>query len=317
MRSDTLYFDSGSATLDTQAVDVLERFVAPINASDRLYLTAHTDAVGLPSFNEDLARRRAETAQNLLQAKWPKEATVIQTFGERTPVADNETDQGRQRNRRVTLDYFREVPFLALNGQVLSQNGNRIPNAKVLVRARAFTDTIQTDSSGRYTLALPTDSIVGIDVYAKGYFLATKMLKVRPPAQEQLQITLPKADIGAIADIANLYFVGDKAVLLERSAPELPRVKRFMEVNPHLIVEIAGHVNFPHLPPVTENTFPWDLSVRRAKLVYDYLLQEGIPAEQLTYRGYGNHEMRFPKANTAAEQEANRRVEIRVIGELD
>ncbi|MEM1216129.1 MAG: OmpA family protein [Bacteroidota bacterium] len=224
---------------------------------------------------------------------------------------------GRQRNRRVSLDYYQEIPFLTLTGQALDRDGRGIANASIRVHARSFTDTLQADASGRYALQLPKDTILGIDVYAKGYFLETQMVKVQPQASESLTITLPKADVGAVADIANLYFVGDMAVLLPRSEPELPRVKRFMEVNPHLKVEIAGHVNYPNTPPVPQTSDEWDLSVRRARLVYDYLLSAGIPAAQLTYQGYGNHEMRFPRARSSEQQAANRRVEIRVVGELE
>jgi flagellar motor protein MotB len=89
-----------------------------------------------------------------------------------------------------------------------------------------------------------------------------------------------------------------------------------MEINPHLIIEIAGHVNVPNQPPISKENPSWDLSLRRAKMVYDYLIEEGIPAEQLSYKPYGNHEMRFPDARSEIKQAANRRVEIRVIGTL-
>jgi outer membrane protein OmpA-like peptidoglycan-associated protein len=47
--------------------------------------------------------------------------------------------------------------------------------------------------------------------------------------------------------------------------------------------------------------------------VYDYLLENGIPSERLSWKGYGNHEMRFPRATLEKEQALNRRVEIRVL----
>jgi len=55
------------------------------------------------------------------------------------------------------------------------------------------------------------------------------------------------------------------------------------------------------------------LSVRRAKFVFDYLIKNGIPAERLSFKGYGNWEMRYPKATSNKEQELNRRVEIRIL----
>jgi outer membrane protein OmpA-like peptidoglycan-associated protein len=48
-------------------------------------------------------------------------------------------------------------------------------------------------------------------------------------------------------------------------------------------------------------------------MVYDYLLENDIANERISYQGYGNWEMRFPKAISEEQQALNRRVEIRVL----
>ncbi len=80
-----------------------------------------------------------------------------------------------------------------------------------------------------------------------------------------------------------------------------------------LKIEIAGHVNHPNLPPVSETSWEYKLSVARAKLVHDYLLENGIPQNRIIYKGYGNWEMRFPHARTEEQMALNRRVEIRIL----
>ncbi|MEL6657135.1 MAG: OmpA family protein [Bacteroidota bacterium] len=313
--STTLFFASGSAELDSLALQTLANCPGPSAASDQLYLTGHTDAIGSLEYNEDLAIRRATSAKNILQTKgWTEGNTVIQTFGERTPVANNAQEEGRRQNRRVTLDFYRVVPFRKFCGQVIDPASDQpIPEALVRLHGRSFSDTLLLDESGRFCTALPIDTVVGIEVYAKGYFLANQMLKMRPGTIPEIQLELQEAKEGAVADIEELFFVGNEAILLPRSKEVPAKILRFMQINTHLRVEIAGHVNFPNRPPVTEDTFEWDLSWRRAKLIYDYLIDNGVPAENLTYQGYGNHEMRYPKAVTPADQEANRRVEIRVL----
>ncbi len=77
--------------------------------------------------------------------------------------------------------------------------------------------------------------------------------------------------------------------------------------------KIAGHLNHPNSPRVARNSWNFDLSVRRALLVYNYLIERGIAEDRLSYNGYGNWEMRYPKATSAKETEANRRVEIRIL----
>ena len=52
-------------------------------------------------------------------------------------------------------------------------------------------------------------------------------------------------------------------------------------------------------------------------MVYDYLIENGVPEKQLSYQGYGNHEMRFPRATSETRQAANRRVEIRILGVVE
>lgn len=316
--SSTLYFDSDIAILDELALRTLQDCPGPIDETARLYLTGHTDAVGSDAYNEDLARRRAASAQVILkEAGWTDSTMVVQTFGERTPVATNNAESGRRQNRRVTLDFYRAIPFRLLNGKVIdSDDGQPIPDAFVRIHGKTISDTLQLDSLGRFSVALPIDTVVGIEIYAKGFFLDSKMLKMRPKTIPELKIELAPAKPGAVADIEELFFVGNQAVLLPRSEAIPAKILRFMQINTHLKVEIAGHVNYPNLPPVKEDTFEWDLSVRRAKLIYDYLIENGIPAEQLQYRGYGNHEMRFPNARSAQDQEANRRVEIRVLGTM-
>lgn len=316
--SQTLFFASDIAILDEAALEVLQASPAPRKPSERVYLTGHTDAIGSNAYNEDLARRRAASAQEILKTKgWTDSMMVIQTFGERTPVANNNLESGRRRNRRVTLDFYQATPYRLLKGKVVDSNdGKPIPEALVRIHGKTISDTLQLDSLGQFSIALPIDTVVGIEFYAKGFFLDSKMLKMRPRTIPELSVELTPAEPGAVADIEELFFVGNEAILLPRSESVPPKILRFMQINTHLKVEIAGHVNYPNLPPVQEDTFEWDLSVRRAKLIYDYLIENGIPAEQLQYQGYGNHEMRFPNARSAQDQEANRRVEIRVLGTM-
>ena len=86
-----------------------------------------------------------------------------------------------------------------------------------------------------------------------------------------------------------------------------------MQLNDTITIEIAGHINRPNYPPVDKLSWDFKLSEKRAKMVYDYLLENNIPKERISYKGYGNFQMRYPKARSEKEQAQNRRVEIRVI----
>ena len=64
----------------------------------------HTDDVGAPAYNRELSRRRASAvAQELTRAGVDPRRILVVGFGEDSPIADNSTDSGRARNRRVDL----------------------------------------------------------------------------------------------------------------------------------------------------------------------------------------------------------------------
>lgn len=309
-----VYFDFGKADLRPEVDSTLREITTTFTAQPELtvHLTAHTDSIGNEQSNLQLSNRRAEAVRNaLLTRGLPQASLIMETFGERIPVANNEDEKGRQLNRRVTIDLYRANRMRFLEGQIRDLvTGEGIP-ADLIFHGKSFRDSLSTDSAGRFRHPVPDNQVIAAEAYAKDYFFDTKMLKVTGGVS--LDIRLRPAQTGEAVDIQNLYFVGNQAVLLNQSEPELPKVLRFMQLNPQLKIEIAGHINQPNRPPVTRDSWDWQLSVARAKLVYDYLLENSIDSSRVSYKGYGNTQMRFPRAHTEREQALNRRVEIRVL----
>jgi len=103
-------FDSGSATIKPQMRAVLDPFAASLkdDPNARLTIVGHTDSTGTAAINNPLSVERAQSVRDYLAARGVS-PTRIQTagHGEREPVADNSTDAGRARNRRVEI-YLRE-----------------------------------------------------------------------------------------------------------------------------------------------------------------------------------------------------------------
>ena len=69
----------------------------------QVVITGHTDAIGPEDHNLDLGNRRAASVRDYLKKKGLKTAITIRTAGEREPVAPNNTDVGRAKNRRVNI----------------------------------------------------------------------------------------------------------------------------------------------------------------------------------------------------------------------
>lgn len=312
--SHVVYFDFGKHELRPDADSTLEAVANDYRQRHdiKIHLTAHTDSIGNDENNRALSNRRAASAEAALQALGlPDSLLVIETFGESIPVANNNDETGRQLNRRVTIDVYVARRMRYLEGQIRDETTGEGIQADIVLHGKGFRDSISTDTIGYFRHPVPDNEVVGADVYAKDHFFQSKMLKASAGAK--LDLVLPPADEGAAADINNLYFVGNQAVLLSESEPELPKVLRFMQLNPTLKIEIAGHINRPNSPPVDRDSWDWQLSVARAKLVYDYLLENKIDPARISYQGYGNRHMRYPNARNEREQALNRRVEIRVL----
>jgi outer membrane protein OmpA-like peptidoglycan-associated protein len=100
-------FGFNEAALSKKARKVLEDLADRIaNASvSRLEIEGHTDSRGSASYNIGLSERRAEAVrEHLASLKVLKNLTLsIRAVGEAEPVATNETEAGRQKNRRVEI----------------------------------------------------------------------------------------------------------------------------------------------------------------------------------------------------------------------
>jgi outer membrane protein OmpA-like peptidoglycan-associated protein len=94
-------FDFGSAAIRPEGARQLARVARQIAGSKKLECDGHTDDVGTAEFNQQLGMERATAVCNLLKRR--VKATVSRSFGETRPVAPNDTEAGRQLNRRVEL----------------------------------------------------------------------------------------------------------------------------------------------------------------------------------------------------------------------
>jgi len=310
-----VYFDFGLYDLRPDADSTLRELVGFLeNKSDfSIKITAHTDFVGSNSANMTLSENRAKAVKQYLVEKGIPEA-VIETavYGESKPKAPNDTEEGRQLNRRATIDVFKKIPLVTLEARILDEDSGQPLEADFVIHTKTTRDTLHVDTSGLIRLPVPLNAIVGIDIYAKCYFFKTVMLRATPEEIAKLKFDLRKAEPGKAMDIENLYFVGNQDVLLPKSEPELPKILKFMELNDCLQIEIAGHVNVPNAPPVREGSWEFQLSEKRAQRVANYLLEHGISPDRITAKGYGNWEMKFPNAILESQQAQNRRVEIRI-----
>ena len=99
-------FDVGSYTLKPQFRTTLDGIAQNLNQypNSLIDVYGHTDSTGSDAFNQTLSENRARTVANYLSMQGVSASRVrSQGFGESMPVADNTTEEGRRRNRRVEI----------------------------------------------------------------------------------------------------------------------------------------------------------------------------------------------------------------------
>lgn len=106
-------FDFGKATIRPDSKPVLDNVVEKLKKFPgvRVAIVGHTDNVGSPEANLELSRRRADAVKQFL-VDAGIDASRIETDGkgDTDPVATNETEEGRAKNRRIVFDIIANEP---------------------------------------------------------------------------------------------------------------------------------------------------------------------------------------------------------------
>jgi outer membrane protein OmpA-like peptidoglycan-associated protein len=106
---ETVLFDFDTADLTPQGKEEVRAYRegarAELSRADKIRVTGHTDNVGSENYNKELSLRRATAVCNYLisMAVNPYKLEV-RGEGETKPVADNSTNGGRAKNRRVEVE---------------------------------------------------------------------------------------------------------------------------------------------------------------------------------------------------------------------
>jgi len=99
-------FDSGKSAIKPESNELIDEIVAALKAKPamKVKLEGHTDNVGNAAANKKLSADRANAVMNAIVAKGINKSRLSAAgFGLEKPIADNNTEEGRAKNRRVEL----------------------------------------------------------------------------------------------------------------------------------------------------------------------------------------------------------------------
>ncbi len=164
--------------------------------------------------------------------------------------------------------------------------------------------------SGDYKITLQSGLKFGFRAEAKGFISVNDFLDltdIKEYTEIERNLELVPIETGEIVRLNNIFFDYDKSTLKEESFPELNRVVKFLNENPSIEIEISGHTDARG-----SDEYNLKLSHDRSRSVVEYIISQGITANRLTYRGYGET---VPLATNDTEEgmELNRRVEFKIL----
>lgn len=165
--------------------------------------------------------------------------------------------------------------------------------------------------TGEFLMVLQPHHDYMLNVNKEGYLFHSENFALKEyPSDKPFLISVPlsKIQVGEKVILRNVFFDTDKFDLKSESKSELKKLVDLLKGQPNLKIEIGGH---------TDNTGNKQknitLSQSRAKAVYDFLISEGIAADRLSYKGYGDSKPIADNA-TAEGRQQNRRTEFTITG---
>lgn len=176
---------------------------------------------------------------------------------------------------------------------------------------QVITSTSSDPQTGEFLACILTGTNVLLNVnhpeypfYSENFQLEKSYSDLEPFIKD---IHLHKAVIGSTFILRNIFFDFDKSSLKPESSVELDNLVDYLNNNNSLHIEIGGHTDNQGSDDYNDK-----LSLERAKSVYNYLIENGINANRLTYKGYGK---KMPLATNETEEgrAQNRRTEFKIV----
>jgi outer membrane protein OmpA-like peptidoglycan-associated protein len=208
-------------------------------------------------------------------------------------------------------DEFENEVNPAMIVRVIDEQGETVASpSSVLKIGKKNTNQFEINNVGEFVLR---DEIKGkhgqFVISQKNYLQKTTPIHWNGARDTVITIMIEPLKIGSVLQFENINFAPNSAQILPESRSELEDLKTFLINNPHISVEIGGHVNSMK----KRNSYRLKkLSKKRAEVIYEFLLTNGVKQDALKYKGYGNSKLIFKSPSNEAQNKANRRVEITV-----
>ncbi len=270
----TVYFESNKFELNTKENTKLSTWISENKSNKILAIEGFTDEDGTNGFNDTLAQKRVNCIFNTVKNK----IKIREDFKTRSFGESFEQSKNKAENRRVVIYYLLEID--------IPREDEILGIKKEIVKEQPIPEIV-------YPEKLVFENPNG----TKSEFKLDRAFMKK----------VGEAKSGEKIKIENLNFVINTFAVVNESRGKLYELLLVLQKNPSLKIEIQGHLC---CMPVDRA----DLSTQRAKALYNFLLNQNISKDRLSYKGFGSSQPIYAiPEKDEQERAANRRVEILIV----
>jgi outer membrane protein OmpA-like peptidoglycan-associated protein len=176
-----------------------------------------------------------------------------------------------------------------------------------LESGKTVVESFSDEVTGEFLICLPPDKEYALNVNKSSYLFYSDYFSLKTQNQKTpyfKEVPLIPIKAGARVVLKNIFFETNKYDLQPQSLVELEKLRQFLIQNPTVNIEISGHTD--NVGDKQKNLI---LSENRAKTVYNYLIDKGITAQRISYKGYGDSQP-IDDNKTESGRANNRRTEF-------
>jgi len=263
-----VFFDTDKNTLRKESKAELDKLYALLEAKPHIHveIAGYTDDRSSPDYNQVLSEARAAAVvQYLLDKGLDKNKIMARGFGEQNPIASNETEEGRQQNRRI--EYM-------------------------------ILDTTD-DAHSKYLAIKDSTFLHPDDPMFKPLLEDFKGVYIK-----QQEDKVPK--MGEYLYYQVFFPFNESNSITEYSTTKLRSLIGYMNHYPKTKIKIVSHADF-----FGDSATSMKLARERGKLVYDYLIKNGLDKARLDLTSEAE-EKAIIEEDSKEGNKKNRRVEFLV-----
>lgn len=313
-----IHFETNRHQTDTLPENDIKKLLSALEDHPEfsVRMEARTDSIGSPEYNRRLAQRRLDFTREELEKRGVENKQFIEyVYGEDTPLASNQTASGRKINRSVKVQAGMYRPVQMISGRFSSEaEKERDMKGVILIGTRFYQDTFAVQGTGVFCIPVPKGENFSLEFFSKDHYMEPRFFNPARTGPGLGVIHPTKLQAGNQFDFRDILFYPRTAKVYLESLYELPRLLMMISQAADYRFEIQGHVNFP--PGIRSAHNLQELSEKRAKSIFNYLVDNGVDSTRLEWKGYANRRMIYPRPENSQQEHKNMRVSLKILDEF-